>query len=249
MTIYFLKSGFFFLPLTKLLQRSVLGWIVSLCCFPQRDCIYCRYSGSLFLSFHCDICLLQAFSVARCSLQHVIVGLIPVLNILKPSTLAAYQRHRTTEDSLAVHIMKISYCVTPQTRVICAAEQCLETTKNLILLRSGCCCPCSDCLEWPPSFEKLLPSVLVSLLLIQGGRNHARVGRGFQVGQKEVSDMLRLGADATIWLPTLGMSVCYLGRWHFSYTVQMDKISICVVVLCCCCLFVLAFWSHSMFYP
>lgn len=53
-------------------------------------------SGSLFLShfktFHGDIRLPQSHSGDYCSLQHITVGLIPVPNIWKLSTLAAYQR-------------------------------------------------------------------------------------------------------------------------------------------------------------
>lgn len=44
---------------------------------------------------------------------------------------------RTEENILAVYIMTISYCVSPQMRVVCVARQCLETTKNLILFILG----------------------------------------------------------------------------------------------------------------
>lgn len=89
------------LVLAELLWRAALGWIVSLCCccycsWGRRDFIYCKYSGSLFLSPFCSLSLWRpsapVLSVAFCFLQHITVGLIPVPNKLKPSTLAAYQR-------------------------------------------------------------------------------------------------------------------------------------------------------------
>lgn len=120
--------------------------------------------------------------------------------------------------------MKILYCVTLQIRVICAAEQYFETTKRLILLRSKCCYPCFNCLEWPPSFEKLVQGVSVVcywiILLKESCGSRAKLSCGprksFQIcsdpGQWTWSDFPLQVWPSAVYCGVLGDGSHILGR-------------------------------------
>lgn len=122
--------------------------------------------------------------------------------------------------------MKILYCVTLRMQVICAAEQYFETTKRLIPLKSECCYPSFNCLEWPPSFKKLVQGVSVVCCWINLGQESCGGRAELLSGPRRKFQMLRPWAVALIWFPTPSVAACcvlWCGRWQSSYTGQTNK--------------------------